>query len=184
MNLRPREDFKCSKCGKAESKHNAMDKTCPLSNDRHPQFHRAQFFESSGKLTIQSKRAIAKHEEYEARIKAAKEAELREQSIVRSMTFEELVTATVELLSEKTGLGVIVERDRGEHHATVHLTTLGGKIKLGYTSVSKYSNGRYGVAGTNAGAFMSNHDKTSISEVLREDFKRLEDMANKPKEMP
>lgn len=182
MNFKPREDFKCSKCGRAESKHNAMDKSCPLSNDKYPQFHRAQFFESSGKLTIQSKRAIAKHEEYEARVKASQDAFEHEKSIVRSMTFEELVTATVELLSDKTGLGVIVERDRNES-ALIHLTTLGGKIKLGYTSVSKYSNGRYGVAGTNAGAFMSNHDKTSISEVLREDFKRLEDMANKPKEM-
>lgn len=183
MDFKPREDFKCSKCKRAKSKHNAMDDACPLSNDRHPQFHRSQFFENSGKLTIQSKRAIAKHQEYEDRIKAAKEAEAREKAVVRSMTFEELVTATVELLTEKTGLGIIVERDRGDHHANIHLTTLGGKIKLGYTSVSKYTNGRYGVGGTNAGAFMSNHDKTSISEVLREDFKRLEDMANKPKEM-
>jgi len=183
MNLKIAPEFKCKNCNKGELKHNAKTKSCPLSNDRYAQFHATQKFESSGKITIQSKRAIAKQEEYEARVKAQQDAFEKEKSIVRSMTFEELVTATVELLSEKTGLGVIVERDRDES-ALIHLTTLGGKIKLGYTSVSKYSNGRYGVAGTSAGAFMSNHDNTSISEVLREDFRRLEDMANKPKEMP
>jgi hypothetical protein len=181
MNLKVAPEFKCKNCSKGETKHNAQTKACPLGSGQWPSFHASQKFESNGKMTIQSKRAIAKQEELEARFKRQKEDLEREQSIVRSMSFEELVTATVELLSEKTGLGVIVERDRDES-ALIHLTTLGGRIKLGYTSVTKYNSGRYGVAGTNAGCFMSNHDNTSVSNVLHEDFRALEERANAPKE--
>lgn len=180
LNNEPRRDYKCSKCGKGESKHNAMDKTCPIGSGQHPQFHRAQFFEASQKLTVKSSRDLKAYEErlkQEADRKAAFEAEKNK---VRAMTYEEVVTATVELLTEMTNLGVVVEREY-EHSCHIHLTTLGGGIRLGYTSVTKYSDGRYGVGGTSAGCFMSNHSDDCIGNVMRSYFKAIEEKANKEK---
>lgn len=132
------------------------------------------------KLSRKGKNALKKQQEREDRIKASQEAEAREKAIVRSMTFEQLVTATVEMLTRKTGLGVIVERAR-DHSASIHLTTLGGTIRLGYTTVTQYSNGRYGVAGTSAGCFMANGSDNDIQNVLGDDFRELENHANFPK---
>lgn len=116
-----------------------------------------------------------------ARVKLAQEVDAYEKSIVRAMTFEELVTATVEMLTKWTGLGVIVERSR-DAHAEIHLTTLGGGIRLGYTTVTQYSNGTYGVAGTSAGCFMANGSDNDIRNVLHDAFEELEKRANAPKQ--
>jgi hypothetical protein len=85
------------------------------------------------------------------------------------------------MLTKETGLGIIVERDRFGS-ASIHLTTLGGRIRLGYTTVSQYTNGSYGVAGTSAGCFMANGSENDIRNVLHDAFEELEQRANAPKQ--
>lgn len=116
-----------------------------------------------------------------ARIKLAQEVDAYEKSIIRAMTYEELVTATVELITKETGLGIIVERNY-DHSAEIHLTTLGGRMRLGWTSVTQYTNGSYAVAGSSAGCFMSNGSDDCIANVLHDAFEELEKRANAPKQ--
>lgn len=117
--------------------------------------------------------------EREERMKQAELRLARERAIVRAMTYEELVTATCELLTKETSLGIIVERSR-DAHAKIYLTTLGGGIRLGYISVTQHVCGSYSVAGTSAGCFMANDSENDIRNVLREAFEALEAKANAP----
>jgi hypothetical protein len=179
MDLTPKLERKCKLCGKGENSHLADSKACIMGTGS-GWIHRTNTFEDSGKFTIKSKREVAKHEERLANAKAREEAEAAEKAKVRAMTFEEVVTATCELLTEITGLGIIVEREYpGSAH--IHLTNLGGKIRLGYTSVTQYSNGSFGVGGTSAGCFMSNHSDACIANVIRQPFRDLELKANQEK---
>lgn len=169
---------KCVNCGKGRLKHRATDKACPLSNSKWVQFNeKGQNFVDSGKPTIQSVRKYAALVDADSRARFAREMLEKERSKVRAMTFEEVITATCKLLTEKTGLGIIVERVH-EWYAEIHLTTLGGGIVLGFTSVSKYSNGSYGVGGTSSGCFMGNYNGRDLSSLLKEDFKKLEAKAS------
>lgn len=177
MKLEPKLDYKCEHCGKGESKHRAFGKECPISIS---QFSKIQHFKSTDKPTPQSRREVNKHLEMEARREEHKRLQEIERNKVRAMTFEELVTATVELLTKETGLGIIDEDERPWSKKIV-LTTLGGKIRLGYTSVSKYSNGKYSVGGISTGCFMSNHSDSDIQNVMSPLFRELEERANKEK---
>jgi hypothetical protein len=171
-------------CGRGEKDHRAGDKACPVGKDRYsPFYENGQHFVDSGKPTLRSMRQFNKLVEQEERTNATIKILEREKAKVRAMTFEEVVTEVCEMLTEKTGLGIIVERPYGreEGQAEIHLTTLGGKIRLGYTSVTKYSNGSYGVAGTSAGCFMGNHSDADIRNMLNSDFKAIEEKANQEK---
>lgn len=181
LNTKPSLENKCLLCGKGELSHNAKTRACPIGSGRFPQFSVKDIFTNSGKFTIKSKKALVKwHEAQTAELLRLEEIR-REKSTVRAMTYEEVITAMVELLSEETGLAVTVERDR-DTSCKIHLATLGDKIRLGYTCVTQYSNGRYGVAGTSAGCFMANDSDKDISNTLYDKFKELETRANKEKQ--
>lgn len=178
FDLKPKPEFKCEHCGKAESKHRAFDKGCPLGTNG--PFSKTQFFKASDKMTPMSKKMIARYE-HEQKMKAERiEAFLVEKQKVRALTFEEVVTAAVELLSDRTMLGVRVETEH-EWNKKLFLHTLKGRIDLGYISVSVHQDGRYSVAGTRAGCFMGNHSNRDISNVLEEEFRKLEERANAEK---
>lgn len=176
----PKPEYKCVHCGKAQGNHRSHDKACPIGSGNFPSFSQTDEFESSGKLTIKSKRAIAKYEEDQKRSRFTKELLLKEQAKIRAMTYEEVITAVVGIIYEVTGLGAIVERER-ESSANIHVTNLGGTVRLGYTSVNKYTNGSIGVGGTSAGCFMANQSDKDISNVIRPYFKELEERANSEK---
>lgn len=180
-----KHEHKCLNCGKGESQHRSSDKACPVGGT-FPSWLLSEpsKFVDSGKPTIKSKRQYATLVDQENRLAATKAAFEEEKSKVRAMTYEEVVTAVCEMLTEKTGLGIIVERDRGHDrgHAEIHLTTEGGRIRLGYTTVTQYSNGSYGVGGTSAGCFMANHSDRDIRNVLYDDLRAIEEKANKEKQ--
>lgn len=184
LDLTPKLERKCKLCAFGETEHQANTQNCPIGSPSTRSFYRQYYpnktFTDSGKFTLKSQRVVRKYEQERQRREESERLLAQEKAKVRAMTYEELITATVELLTDLTGLGIIVER-RQDWCAELHLTTLGGKVWLGYTTVSQYSDGRYAVGGTSAGSFMSNHSDKCLSNLLRGPFKALEEKANAEK---
>lgn len=183
LSFEPKLERLCEHCRRGEGDHNATTKTCPLG-DRgrggYSQFHATRTFSDSGKHTIKSKRAHEAWVVQEQRRKDSEEANARELAKVRAMTYEEVITAAVELITKVTGLCVVVERDR-DWQAEIHICNPGDTVRLGYTTVTKSHLGGYLVGGTSSGCFMSNHDDKCLSRVMAPHFKALEEKANEEK---
>lgn len=180
MDLTPQPDYKCKLCGFAQTRHAGVSKACPLSSGRNPQFHMSQTFETSGQMTVASQRRINEYKEYQKELIAREFRLQTERNKVRAMTFEEVITLMVERLSEKTGLGIVVERE-SPRHVLIHVTNLGGAVRLGYTSVSiNLQDGSYIIGGVRSGCFMYNTTE-GISYVMAHEFEQLENKANAEK---
>lgn len=175
-----KHENKCSFCRQGELNHRSTDKACPIGGTRNfPSYNeRGQVFVDSGKPTIRSSRQLKELLNQEAKAAEAKAVHDREVSKTRSMTFQEVVDATKEVILKATGLSCEEESVRDRE---IELHVVAKNVRLGHTSVLKTNNGSYLVGGTSAGCFMANHSNRDISNVLKELFYELEEKANKEK---
>jgi hypothetical protein len=181
FDLAPKLEPKCKHCGHGKGSHKADTFHCPIGQVRRGsfnQFHSEQTFVDSGKHTIASKNVLKKYEEQEARRQQMRDIEAREKAKVRSMTLEEVIAAARDIIFEHSGLLCLVER---AHERSVNLHVISKHVRLGYTSVTQTTNGSYFVGGTYAGCFMANSSDKDITNVIRDDFKALEERANAEK---
>lgn len=178
-----KHETKCMNCGHDESRHRSQDKACVIGGSRNfPSYNETGMtFVDSGKPTLKSKRQLEKLLDQESREQLTKELFEKEKSKIRVMSFQEVVNAVIDLLYDKTELGLDVN-PISSYEYELHLTTVGpSKIRLGYMNVRQSRNGSYIVGGTYAGCFMANGSGRDILNVLREDFRAIEEKANKEK---
>lgn len=176
-----RHENKCMNCGKGSYSHRSGDSACPIGGSRNfPSFaENGMKFRDSGKPTLKSVRALNKLLDQENRTQEALERQTREQAKVRAMTFHEVVEEAARILKNFTGLNV--EKENWVSNSNVELHLVANTTRLGFMSVTKYSDGSYGVAGNTSGCFMANGSNRDISNVCRQGFQELEEKANKEK---
>lgn len=178
-----KHDHKCMLCKRGKSEHRAKDYACPIGQrNRFPQFaENGEVFSDSGKPTIRSNKALKNILADEERQRVTREIFEAEKNKIRSMTFDQVVAATQRLLTVQTGLKTLVEKAYVGSDDNVEIHLLAGGMRLGWISVTKYSNGSYGVAGSCSGCFMSNHNGEDIASGMKGLFEALEESANTEK---